>query len=59
FLKDKKNSNVQGFQNTDFLIKVEKFKDQDVQARMFFLDSDPVVELFVIFEDIEVKEINE
>ncbi|CAG8739596.1 9650_t:CDS:1, partial [Cetraspora pellucida] len=56
---DKKNSNVQGFQNTDFLIKVEKFEDQDVQARMFFLDGDPVVELFVIPEYIEVKEINE
>jgi len=59
FIEDKKNSNVQGFQNTDFLIKVEKFEDQDVQARMFFLDGDPVVELFVIPEYIEVKEINE
>ncbi|CAG8754019.1 14468_t:CDS:1, partial [Cetraspora pellucida] len=56
---DKKNSNIQEFQNTDFLIKVEKFEDQDVQARMFFLDGDPVLELFVIPEYIEVKEINE
>ncbi|CAG8797192.1 9603_t:CDS:1, partial [Cetraspora pellucida] len=37
----------------------EKFEDQDIQARMFFLDGDPVVELFVIPEYIEVKEINE
>src|SRR6185295_15793755 len=59
FIEDKKNSNVQGFQNTDFLIKVEKFEDQDIQARMFFLDGDPVNELFVIPEYIEVKEINE
>ncbi|CAG8743899.1 18664_t:CDS:2, partial [Racocetra persica] len=59
FLEDKKNSNVQGFQNTSFLLKVEKFEDQDIQARMFFLDGDPVEELFSIPDEIEVKEINE
>ncbi|CAG8735714.1 14351_t:CDS:2, partial [Racocetra persica] len=52
-------SNIQGFQNTSFLLKVEKFEDQDTQARMFFLDGDPVKELFSIPDEIEVKEINE
>ncbi|CAG8846770.1 7886_t:CDS:1, partial [Racocetra persica] len=37
----------------------EKFEDQDTQARMFFLDSDPVEKLFSIPDKIEVKEINE
>ncbi|CAG8768799.1 8147_t:CDS:1, partial [Racocetra persica] len=59
FLEDKKNSNIQGFQNTFFLLKVEKFEDQDTQARMFFLDGDPAEELFSIPDEIEVKEINE
>ncbi|CAG8838288.1 21269_t:CDS:1, partial [Racocetra persica] len=58
FLEDKKNSNIQGFQNTSFLLKVEKFEDQDTQARMFFLDGDFVEELFSIPDEIEVKEIN-
>ncbi|CAG8495987.1 3507_t:CDS:2 [Cetraspora pellucida] len=40
-------------------VLIEKFEDQDTQARMFFLDGDPVVELFVIPEDIEVRKINE
>ncbi|CAG8796235.1 2237_t:CDS:2, partial [Cetraspora pellucida] len=59
FFEDRKNSNVQGFQNTFLLIKVEKFEDQDIQARMFFLNSNLAVELFVVLEDIKVKEINE
>ncbi|CAG8714796.1 14481_t:CDS:1 [Cetraspora pellucida] len=59
FLEDRKNSNVQGFQSTSLLIKVEKFEDQDTQARMFFLDGDPITELFSLPTDIEVKEINE
>ncbi|CAG8790166.1 1842_t:CDS:1, partial [Cetraspora pellucida] len=41
------------FQNTSLLIKVEKFEDQDTQAKMFFLDDYLAVKLFVVYKDIE------
>ncbi|CAG8506097.1 16892_t:CDS:1 [Dentiscutata heterogama] len=58
FSDENKDRNVQGFQGLTFLIKVEKFQDEDTQARLFFLDGDPPEECDVPF-DIKCKEINE
>jgi len=56
FIDPSKHKNTQGFQNVNFLIKVEKFEDEASQARLFFLDGNPVDECDIP-DDIECEEI--
>jgi hypothetical protein len=58
FIDETKNRNVQGFQDVSFLIKTEKLSDEDTQARLYFMDNDPVEECEIPI-DIECKETNE
>ncbi|CAG8609307.1 10476_t:CDS:2, partial [Racocetra persica] len=58
FNNKNKERNVQEFQSVTFLIKVEKLPEEDTQARLFFLDGEPVKEC-KIPSDIKCKEINE
>ncbi|CAG8561763.1 550_t:CDS:1 [Racocetra fulgida] len=58
FNDENKKRNVQGFQSVTFLIKVEKLPEEDTQARLFFLDGEPVEEC-EIPSGIKCKEINE